>query len=86
MQASSFNGFRTGCNKTIAGCLKTIRRIIIPMICCLSGSDLIAQPQLTAVTDLGTSNVSYGLIIRTAGLAGFQYKNNILKQVSRQIY
>jgi hypothetical protein len=52
---------------------------IILMMWFITGMSVTAQPKITAFTDFETNNVSGGLIIRTAGMAGFRYKNNYLE-------
>ena len=42
----------------------------------MSGIILIAQPQVTAYTDLGQTSVSDGLFIKTAGLGRYKFGKN----------
>jgi len=42
----------------------------------ISGTNLIAQPQASAYTDMGKTSVSDGFYIKTAGLAHYQFGKN----------
>lgn len=45
----------------------------------MSGINLIAQPRVTAYTDLGQTSVSDGLFIKTAGLGQYKYGKNLIE-------
>jgi len=40
------------------------------------GTNLMAQPRVSAYTDFGKTSVSGGLFIKTAGLVGYQFGEN----------
>ena len=53
--------------------LIVIKRVCFAIFCFISGINVMAQPRITAFTDLGQNNVSDGLFIKATGLAAYQF-------------